>query len=43
VKDIRITPAVQRVLLLGLLGAVAAALAAETPEIRRYLNARAMG
>jgi hypothetical protein len=42
VKEIRIPPAVQLVLLLGLLGLVAAAIAAQGPEIKRYLNVRSM-
>jgi hypothetical protein len=33
---------VQRVLLLGVLGAIGAAVAAQLPEIRRYLKVRSM-
>jgi hypothetical protein len=40
--DIRITPLVQLLTLLAVVGAVAAAIAAQLPEIRRYLNVRSM-
>jgi hypothetical protein len=33
---------VQRVLLIGVLGAIVAAVAAQLPEIKRYLKVRAM-
>ena len=42
-KEIRITPPMQLVLLLGLLALIAAALGAQAPEIKRYLNVRSMG
>ena len=41
-KDVRITPPMQLGLLLGVLGLIAAALAAQAPEIKRYLNVRSM-
>jgi hypothetical protein len=40
--DIRITPLGQIVIVLGALGAVAAAVSAQLPEIRRYLKIRSM-
>ena len=42
-KEIRITPAMQLLLLIGLFALIAAALGAQAPEIKRYLNARSMG
>lgn len=41
-SDVRITPVAQLVALLALLGLVAAAVAAQLPEIQRYLKIRAM-
>jgi hypothetical protein len=41
-NDIRITPAAQLALLLALLGAVAAVVLPQLPEIRRYLKVRQM-
>jgi hypothetical protein len=40
--EIRITPRVLLLALLGMLALIAAALAAEAPEIKRYLNVRSM-
>jgi hypothetical protein len=40
--EIRITPRLLLLLLLGMLAVVAAVLAAEAPEIKRYLNVRSM-
>jgi hypothetical protein len=41
-KDIRITPAGQLILLLLVLSGVGLILAAQAPEIRRYLSIRSM-
>jgi hypothetical protein len=41
-KDIRIRPRAQSVLLLGALGGVVAAVVAQLPEIRRYMKIRSM-
>jgi hypothetical protein len=41
-SDIRISPTAQVVGLLAVLGAVGAAVAAQLPEIRRYLKVRSM-
>lgn len=41
-KEIRISPTAQLVALLAVLGAVAAALAAQAPEVKRYLSMRSM-
>lgn len=40
--DIRITPAVQGLMVAGTLAVLSAAVAAQLPEIRRYLKVRAM-
>jgi hypothetical protein len=40
--EIRISPTAQIAALLGLVAAVAAAVAAQLPELRRYLKVRAM-
>jgi hypothetical protein len=41
-SDVRITPTAQLAIVLALLGLIAAAMAAQAPEIRRYLKVRAM-
>ncbi len=41
-KDIRIKPRTQGLTLIGVAAAIAAAMAAQAPEIRRYLKIRAM-
>lgn len=41
-SDIRITPAVQKVTLLGLLALIVSALIAQKPELQRYLNIKSM-
>jgi hypothetical protein len=41
-KDIRIRPTAQRLTLIGMAAGIAAAVAAEAPEIRRYLKIRSM-
>jgi uncharacterized protein DUF6893 len=41
-SDVRIPPTVQLATVLALLGLIAAAMAAQVPEIRRYLKVRAM-
>ena len=41
-KDIRITPALQLLFVLGLIAAIAAAVMATLPELRRYLRIRSM-
>ena len=41
-SDIRIRPAAQLVVLLGLLGLIVAAVVAQLPEIQRYLKVKAM-
>jgi hypothetical protein len=42
VKEVKVTPTAQLVALLAILGAIAALIAAEAPEIRRYLSIRSM-
>jgi hypothetical protein len=42
VKEVKVTPTAQLVALLAILGAIAAIIAAEAPEIRRYLSIRSM-
>ena len=41
-KEVKVTPTAQLVALLAILGAIAALIAAEAPEIRRYLAIRSM-
>ncbi len=41
-SEIRISPAAQVVILLAFLAAVAAAIAAQLPELRRYLKIESM-
>ncbi len=41
-KEIRISPVAQILTVVALLGAVAAAVAAQLPEVRRYLKIRSM-
>ena len=41
-KEIRIGPKMQVLGVLGLLGAIAAAIGAQLPELRRYLKIEAM-
>ena len=41
-KEVKVTPTAQLVVLLAILGALAALIAAEAPEIRRYLSIRSM-
>jgi hypothetical protein len=41
-RDIRIPPLVQLLLLLSVVGLIVAALAAQAPEIQRYLKMREM-
>ena len=41
-KEVKITPTAQLVIVLAILGAIAAAIAAEAPELRRYLSIRSM-
>ncbi len=41
-SDIRITPAVQKVTLLGLLAVIVAALVTQRPELQRYMNIKSM-
>jgi hypothetical protein len=41
-KDIRITPSVQLLFVLGLIAAMAAGVVIQLPEIRRYLRVRSM-
>ena len=41
-KEVKVTPTAQLVALLAILGAIAALIAAEAPEIRRYLSIRSM-
>jgi hypothetical protein len=41
-KEIRINPTMQFLTLLAVLGAVGAVIAAQLPELRRYLKVRAM-
>jgi hypothetical protein len=42
VKEVKVTPTAQLIALLAILGAIAAIIAAEAPEIRRYLSIRSM-
>jgi hypothetical protein len=42
VKEVKVTPTAQLVALLAILGAIVAIIAAEAPEIRRYLSIRSM-
>jgi uncharacterized protein DUF6893 len=42
VEEIRISPTIQRLALLALLAAIAASVAAQMPEIRRYLKIESM-
>ena len=41
-KEVKVTPTAQLVALLAVLGAILALIAAEAPEIRRYLSIRSM-
>jgi hypothetical protein len=41
-EEIRISPTIQRLVLLALLAAVAASVAGQMPEIRRYLKIETM-
>ena len=41
-KEVKVSPTAQLVALLAILGAIAALIAAEAPEIRRYLSIRSM-
>ena len=41
-SEIRISPTMQALLLLGVLGAIAAAIAAQLPELRRYMKLEKM-
>ncbi len=41
-SDIRITPAVQKATLLGLLALIISALVAQRPELQRYMNIKSM-
>jgi hypothetical protein len=41
-KEVKVSPTVQLVGLLAVLGAIVALIAAEAPEIRRYLSIRSM-
>jgi hypothetical protein len=41
-KEIRVPPAAQIVVLLAFLGAIAAALAGQAPELKRYLKIERM-
>ena len=41
-KEIRISPTAQVLALLVIIGAIAAAVAAQLPELRRYLKIEAM-
>lgn len=41
-SEIRISQGTQAVVLLGLVGAILAAVAAQLPELKRYLKIRAM-
>jgi uncharacterized protein DUF6893 len=41
-KEIRISPKAQLIALLGLAGAITAAVAAQAPEIKRYLKIESM-
>jgi hypothetical protein len=42
VKEIKVTPAAQLAILGALVAAILALLAAEAPELRRYLSIRSM-
>jgi hypothetical protein len=41
-KDIRISPSLQLLFMLGLIAAIAAGVMATLPELRRYLRIRSM-
>jgi uncharacterized protein DUF6893 len=41
-KEVKVPPTAQLVALLAVLGAILALIAAEAPEIRRYLSIRSM-
>jgi hypothetical protein len=41
-REIRISPAMQRLLLLALVAAFAASIAGQMPEIRRYIKIESM-
>lgn len=41
-SEIRISPTAQAIAVIGVLAAIAAAIAAQLPEIRRYLRVRSM-
>ena len=41
-NEIKISPTMQLVALLAVLGAIVALIAAEAPELRRYLSIRSM-
>jgi hypothetical protein len=41
-KDIHIRPKAQLLAIIGLVAAIAAAMAAQAPEIKRYLKVRSM-
>ena len=41
-NEVKVSPTAQLVALLAILGAIAALIAAEAPEIRRYLSIRSM-
>lgn len=41
-REIRISPAIQRLMLLALLAAFAATIAGQMPEIRRYIKIESM-
>lgn len=41
-SDIRITPAVQKVTLLGILAVIVSALIVQKPDLQRYLNIKSM-
>ena len=41
-NDVTVTPTVQRILLLAIVAAIVAAIAAQAPEIQRYLKVKAM-
>jgi hypothetical protein len=41
-NEIRVTPLMQKLIVLGILGAIIAIIAVQLPEIKRYLNVRSM-
>jgi hypothetical protein len=41
-NDVTITPTAQRIVLLAIVAAIVAAVAAQAPEIQRYLKVKAM-